>query len=80
VLKPCLCPQPGQDSRWLPVLVASRIVFIPLLMLCNVKARHCGAQRHHFVFKHDAWFIAFMAAFAFSNGYLASLCMCFGPK
>nr|AAH04828.1 Slc29a1 protein [Mus musculus] len=75
-----VCMWPGQDSRWLPVLVASRIVFVPLLMLCNVKARHCGAQRHHFVFKHDAWFIAFMAAFAFSNGYLASLCMCFGPK
>uniref|UniRef100_UPI0034D7066B equilibrative nucleoside transporter 1 isoform 2 n=1 Tax=Rattus norvegicus TaxID=10116 RepID=UPI0034D7066B len=67
---------PGQDSRWLPVLVACRVVFIPLLMLCNVK-------QHHYLpslFKHDVWFITFMAAFAFSNGYLASLCMCFGPK
>lgn len=78
-----VCMWPGQDSRWLPVLVASRIVFIPLLMLCNVKRSHCGVQQHHYlpsVFKHDAWFMAFMAAFAFSNGYLASLCMCFGPK
>ncbi|XP_028622503.1 equilibrative nucleoside transporter 1 isoform X3 [Grammomys surdaster] len=75
-----VCMWPGQNSRWLPVLVASRIVFIPLLMLCNVKPRHCGVPRHHHIFKHDSWFITFMAAFAFSNGYLASLCMCFGPK
>lgn len=71
-----ICMWPGQDSRWLPVLVACRVVFIPLLMLCNVK-------QHHYLpslFKHDVWFITFMAAFAFSNGYLASLCMCFGPK
>ncbi|GAB1301098.1 Equilibrative nucleoside transporter 1 [Apodemus speciosus] len=67
-------------GRSLTAVCMWRIVFIPLLMLCNVKPRHCGAQRHHFIFKHDAWFIAFMAAFAFSNGYLASLCMCFGPK
>lgn len=68
--------QPDKDSCWLPVLVVARIVFIPLLLLCNVK-------KHYYlpaVFKHDAWFIIFMAAFAFSNGYLASLCMCFGPK
>lgn len=62
----------------MPVLVVARIVFIPLLMLCNVNVK----QRYYLpsVFKHDAWFIVFMAAFAFSNGYLASLCMCFGPK
>lgn len=71
-----VCMWPGQDSLWLPVLIACRVVFIPLLMLCNVK-------QHYYLpslFKHDAWFITFMAAFAFSNGYLASLCMCFGPK
>lgn len=54
----------------------ARLVFVPLLLLCNVYPRHYLAV----VFKHDAWFIFFMAAFAFSNGYLASLCMCFGPK
>ncbi|XP_066215404.1 equilibrative nucleoside transporter 1 [Saccopteryx leptura] len=67
---------PGKDSRWLPSLVLARLVFVPLLMLCNV-------EQHQYlpaVFLHDAWFIIFMAAFAFSNGYLASLCMCFGPK
>lgn len=67
---------PGKDSRWLPSLVLARLVFVPLLLLCNVYPRKYLAV----IFKHDAWFIFFMAAFAFSNGYLASLCMCFGPK
>uniref|UniRef100_A0A667GCW8 Solute carrier family 29 member 1 (Augustine blood group) n=1 Tax=Lynx canadensis TaxID=61383 RepID=A0A667GCW8_LYNCA len=67
---------PGKDSHWLPSLVLARILFVPLLLLCNVQPRQYLAV----VFEHDAWFIIFMAAFAFSNGYLASLCMCFGPK
>lgn len=67
---------PGKDSCWLPSLVVARVVFVPLLLLCNVQPRRYLAV----VFKHDAWYIFFMAAFAFSNGYLASLCMCFGPK
>nr|XP_013012335.1 equilibrative nucleoside transporter 1 isoform X1 [Cavia porcellus] len=67
---------PGKDSRWLPSLVVARLVFVPLLLLCNVKPRHYMSV----FFEHDAWYILFMAAFAFSNGYLASLCMCFGPK
>ncbi|XP_023575264.1 equilibrative nucleoside transporter 1 isoform X1 [Octodon degus] len=67
---------PGKDSRWLPSLVVARLVFVPLLLLCNVQPRHYMSV----FFEHDAWYILFMAAFAFSNGYLASLCMCFGPK
>ncbi|KAK5936400.1 hypothetical protein CgunFtcFv8_027767 [Champsocephalus gunnari] len=45
-------------------------------MLCNVQPR----LNLPVVFLHDGWFIFFMVLFAFSNGYLASLCMCFGPK
>ncbi|XP_036173721.1 equilibrative nucleoside transporter 1 [Myotis myotis] len=67
---------PGKDSRWLPSLVVARLVFVPLLLLCNVHPRKYLAV----IFKHDAWYTIFIAAFAFSNGYLASLCMCFGPK
>ncbi|CAL1577836.1 unnamed protein product [Knipowitschia caucasica] len=71
-----VCMWPGKDSKLLPIFVILRIVFIPLFILCNVK------PRHHFpvLFLHDAWYITFMIFFAFSNGYLASLCMCFGPK
>ncbi|KFU84723.1 Equilibrative nucleoside transporter 1 [Chaetura pelagica] len=67
---------PGKDSCLLPVMVALRVIFIPLFMLCNVKPRHYLPV----VFSHDAWYIIFMIFFSISNGYLASLCMCFGPK
>uniref|UniRef100_A0A674NEL9 Solute carrier family 29 member 1a n=1 Tax=Takifugu rubripes TaxID=31033 RepID=A0A674NEL9_TAKRU len=68
--------EPGIDSIWLPVLVAARLVFVPLFMLCNVQPRYYLPV----FFSHDAWYIIFMIFFSFSNGYLASLCMCFGPK
>ncbi|XP_058507777.1 equilibrative nucleoside transporter 1-like [Solea solea] len=71
-----VCMWPGKDSMWLPVLVVLRVIFIPLFMLCNVMPRHYLPV----LFGHDAWYIIFMIFFAFSNGYLASLCMCFGPK
>ncbi|NXK46457.1 S29A1 protein, partial [Chauna torquata] len=67
---------PGKDSCLLPAMVALRVIFIPLFMLCNVKPRHYLPV----IFSHDAWYIIFMIIFSFSNGYLASLCMCFGPK
>lgn len=70
------CMWPGQDSKLLPLMVVLRLIFIPLFMLCNV---HPRAYMPVF-FAHDAWYIVFMMFFAFSNGYLASLCMCFGPK
>ncbi|XP_049592833.1 equilibrative nucleoside transporter 1 [Syngnathus scovelli] len=71
-----VCMWPGKDSLWLPVLVGVRLVFVPLFMLCNVQPRH----NLPVFFSHDAWYIVFMIFFSFSNGYLASLCMCFGPK
>uniref|UniRef100_A0A3B3YCG1 Solute carrier family 29 member 1a n=1 Tax=Poecilia mexicana TaxID=48701 RepID=A0A3B3YCG1_9TELE len=71
-----VCMWPGKDSIWLPVLCGVRVVFIPLFMLCNVNPRTYLPVW----FAHDAWYIVFMIFFAFSNGYLASLCMCFGPK
>lgn len=71
-----VCMWPGKDSIWLPVLVGLRVVFVPLFMLCNVQPRNYLPV----LFGHDAWYIIFMIFFSFSNGYLASLCMCFGPK
>ncbi|XP_034055112.1 equilibrative nucleoside transporter 1-like isoform X2 [Gymnodraco acuticeps] len=70
------CMWPGSDSRILPVSIVCRLVFPPLFMLCNVQPR----LNLPVFFLHDGWFIFFMVLFAFSNGYLASLCMCFGPK
>ncbi|XP_064412645.1 equilibrative nucleoside transporter 1 [Latimeria chalumnae] len=67
---------PGKNSKLLPIFVVCRVVFIPLFMLCNVQPR----TNIPVLFAHDAWYIIFMIFFSFSNGYLASLCMCFGPK
>lgn len=53
----------------------SRLVFVPLLMLCNV-----DNSRLAVVFAHDAAFALIMAAFSFSNGYLATLCMAYAPQ
>ncbi|XP_066535223.1 equilibrative nucleoside transporter 1a isoform X2 [Hoplias malabaricus] len=71
-----VCMWPGKDSKWLPALVIARVVFVPLFILCNVQPRNYLPV----VFAHDAWYIIFMILFSFSNGYLASLCMCFGPN
>lgn len=58
-------------------LVILRIGFFPLFALCNVtpELRHSTP-----VFIHDAYPIVFIVFFAFSNGYLSSLCMMYGPK
>ncbi|XP_074845877.1 equilibrative nucleoside transporter 1 [Carettochelys insculpta] len=71
-----VCLWPGKDSWLLPFMVATRMVFIPLFMLCNVQPR----SHLPVFFYHDAWYIVFIVLFSVSNGYLASLCMCFGPK
>ncbi|XP_056590257.1 equilibrative nucleoside transporter 1 [Triplophysa dalaica] len=71
-----VCMWPGKDSKLLPGLLLARVIFVPLFMLCNVQPRY----NLPVYFTHDGWFIAFIILFAFSNGYLASLCMCFGPK
>nr|XP_046224421.1 equilibrative nucleoside transporter 1-like isoform X2 [Oncorhynchus gorbuscha] len=68
--------KPGKDSKLVPIFMVARVIFVPLFMLCNVQPRY----NLPVVFQHDAWFIVFMILFAFSSGYLASLCMCFGPK
>ncbi|XP_058256536.1 equilibrative nucleoside transporter 1 isoform X1 [Hemibagrus wyckioides] len=71
-----VCSWPGKDSKLLPALLLTRLIFIPLFMLCNVQPRY----RMPVIFSHDAWFIIFIILFAFSSGYLSSLCMCFYSK
>ncbi|CAI5681472.1 equilibrative nucleoside transporter 2 isoform X1 [Oreochromis niloticus] len=72
---PYIVQWPSKESRWFPAAVFSRLVFIPLLMLCNVQDSKLTA-----VFSHDCAFVVIMALFAFSNGYLASLCMAYAPQ
>lgn len=68
-------PQPPRDGVLLPAAVLSRLIFVPLLMLCNVHE-----SRLPVIFAHDAAFVVIMALFSFSNGYLATLCMVYAPR
>lgn len=72
---PSLLRWPSKDSGLFPAAVASRALFVPLLMLCNVEN-----SRLVVIFSHDAAFVAINALFSFSNGYLATLCMAYAPQ
>uniref|UniRef100_A0A8D3BHV3 Equilibrative nucleoside transporter 2-like n=1 Tax=Scophthalmus maximus TaxID=52904 RepID=A0A8D3BHV3_SCOMX len=72
---PSLVQWPSKGSLLFPATVVSRLVFVPLLMMCNVEN-----SRLTVLFSHDAAFVAIMALFSFSNGYLATLCMAYAPQ
>ncbi|XP_029025339.1 equilibrative nucleoside transporter 2-like [Betta splendens] len=72
---PSLVQWPSKDSLLFPAAVLTRLIFIPLLMFCNVKNSQLSV-----LFRHDLAFVAIMALFSFSNGYLASLCMAYAPQ
>ncbi|XP_028658861.1 equilibrative nucleoside transporter 2-like [Erpetoichthys calabaricus] len=67
---------PSKNSCFFPLLVCARIVFIPLLMLCNVQERTYLPV----IFHHDAVFVILMALFSFTSGYCACLSMSYAPQ
>ncbi|KAM7366015.1 hypothetical protein PAMP_015487 [Pampus punctatissimus] len=67
---------PRKESRLFPALVVSRVVFIPLLMLCNVQNRSYLPV----YFPHDGVFTAIMALFSLSSGYFVCLSMSYAPQ
>ncbi|XP_002161446.1 equilibrative nucleoside transporter 1 [Hydra vulgaris] len=66
----------NEKGPWLPLLCFSRILFIPLFLMCHFK----NGSILLYVFKYDYWPVIINCLFAFSHGYLGSLCMMFGPK
>ncbi|XP_072315184.1 equilibrative nucleoside transporter 2-like [Eucyclogobius newberryi] len=67
---------PGKESPLFPVLVVSRVVFVPLLMLCNVQSRSFLPV----FFPHDAAFSVIMSLFSLSSGYFVCLSMSYAPQ
>nr|XP_020471965.1 equilibrative nucleoside transporter 2-like [Monopterus albus] len=67
---------PRKESRLFPALVVSRVVFIPLLMLCNVQSRSFLPV----YFAHDGAFAAIMILFSLSSGYFVCLSMSYAPQ
>lgn len=64
-----------RNNYILLILTISRIVFIPLLLMCN----HKGSNDEIILFKNDIYPIVFNALMGLSNGYLATLCMVLAP-
>lgn len=68
--------QPGKDSRLFPALVVSRLIFVPLLMMCNVQERSILPV----LFPNDLVFAALMLLFSVSSGYCVCLSMTYAPQ
>ncbi|MGH0187739.1 UNVERIFIED_CONTAM: hypothetical protein FKN15_026253 [Acipenser sinensis] len=67
---------PRKESPLFPVLVCCRVVFIPLLMLCNVQERSYLPV----LFSHDSIFALLMLLFSLSSGYCVCLSMSYAPQ
>ncbi|XP_048850701.1 equilibrative nucleoside transporter 2-like isoform X2 [Brienomyrus brachyistius] len=67
---------PCKESRLFPALVVARVVFIPLLMMCNVDDR----QYPPVWFPADWAFALIMVLFSASSGYCACLSMSYAPQ
>ncbi|KAK7169917.1 hypothetical protein R3I94_000224 [Phoxinus phoxinus] len=67
---------PSKESRLFPALVVSRVVFVPLLMMCNVQERHTLPV----FFSNDVMFAILMLFFSGSSGYLLCLSMTYAPQ
>lgn len=67
---------PPKESRLFPALVISRVVFVPLLMLCNVQERRFLPV----FFSNDAAFAIIMMLFSVSSGYCVCLSMSYAPQ
>ncbi|KAL4237827.1 hypothetical protein ACF0H5_002539 [Mactra antiquata] len=66
-------PSFGQ-SNILLVLSVLRVVFIPLVMLCNAQPR-----THGIIFNSDIYPVVFILLLGLTNGYLGTLAMMYGP-
>lgn len=60
----------------LSVATISRIAFVPMMLLCNIRPHHSFPVMIH----SDYIFIALMAGFALSNGYIANIALIGAPK
>ncbi|XP_026071529.1 equilibrative nucleoside transporter 2 isoform X1 [Carassius auratus] len=67
---------PSKDSRLFPLLVVCRVVFVPLLMMCNVQERHYMPV----LFSNDIVFATIMLFFSVSSGYFVCLSMTYAPQ
>ncbi|XP_054840243.1 equilibrative nucleoside transporter 3 isoform X2 [Eublepharis macularius] len=68
---------PGPKSKLLPIMVLLRTFFVPVFMLCNYQPRLYIAK---VLFAQDVYPVVFTVLLGFSNGYLSTLSIIYGPK
>ncbi|XP_030635317.1 equilibrative nucleoside transporter 2-like [Chanos chanos] len=67
---------PPKESKLFIVLVVMRVIFIPLLMMCNVHPRTYLPV----LFSNDIAFTIIMLLFSFTSGYCVCLSMSYAPQ
>ncbi|XP_043837479.1 equilibrative nucleoside transporter 3 [Dromiciops gliroides] len=68
---------PGPKSKLLPALVLLRTFFIPLFVFCNYQPR---LHLQKVFFNSDIYPSIFISLLGFSNGYLSTLALMYGPR
>ncbi|XP_051009058.1 equilibrative nucleoside transporter 3 [Acomys russatus] len=68
---------PGPRSKVLLALTLLRICFVPLFLLCNYQPR---SHLTVVLFQSDIYPVLLICLFGFSNGYLSTLVLMYGPK
>ncbi|KAG5676007.1 hypothetical protein PVAND_005862 [Polypedilum vanderplanki] len=66
---------PANRPKIVMLLTVLRIGFVPALLLCNITQKHPLPVLFH----SDEIFIALMACFAFTNGYIANISCIYAP-
>ncbi|XP_058826401.1 equilibrative nucleoside transporter 1 [Topomyia yanbarensis] len=67
---------PSQRPFLISILSIARIGFVPIMLLCNIIPHHSFPVLIH----SDYIFIALMAGFALSNGYITNIALIGAPK
>ncbi|KAL8187001.1 UNVERIFIED_CONTAM: hypothetical protein K2H54_026768 [Gekko kuhli] len=68
---------PGPKSKLLPAMVLLRTFLVPIFMLCNYQPRMYITR---VLFAQDVYPVVFTVLLGFSNGYLSTLSIIYGPK
>uniref|UniRef100_A0ACB8F880 Uncharacterized protein n=1 Tax=Sphaerodactylus townsendi TaxID=933632 RepID=A0ACB8F880_9SAUR len=68
---------PGPKSKLLPMMVLLRTFLVPIFMLCNFQPRMYLTK---VLFAQDVYPVVFTVFLGFSNGYLSTLSIIYGPK
>uniref|UniRef100_A0A6P7G1M9 Equilibrative nucleoside transporter 3-like n=1 Tax=Diabrotica virgifera virgifera TaxID=50390 RepID=A0A6P7G1M9_DIAVI len=69
-------PKNPRNITVIIILTISRIIFIPLILLCNAQPRHILAV----VFNKDYQYILILFIFAFTNGFMTNIIQILIPK